>query len=169
MPDRNDLGIKLREGKVEIKHRTHQYGVLHFHPHAAGYVDAWRKWSFDLATFSADPKPRSPWSDWWIGVRKERWLRRYLVTEIRRVTEVPDGVMIENGCEWELSRIQTEGVEGVWWSTAFEAFGEVSALKDILVEVVGKTFMDISGWEYCAEDSISYPKWLGLIGKELKP
>lgn len=163
----DDLGIKLREGMLEIKQRTQRYGVHHFNPHAAGFIEAWRKWSFELAQFPHNLAGIAKRSEGWANVYKQRWLRCYQVTQENEVTYLPTGEKAENGCEWELSSVQVEGFESSWWSMAFEAYGDEHTLNDTLLRSATKITLELVGWDYHFEDSLSYPAWLGMVCKTL--
>ena len=58
LADGDSLGIKVREGRLEIKQRHRTYGMVEFHERATGLVEHWRKWSFQLAQAS-DWLPRA--------------------------------------------------------------------------------------------------------------
>lgn len=125
---RADLGIKLREGNIEIKERVADLGVHRFGASAEGRVEAWRKWSFPLAhtreggTEEAlhitrqDDQGRG-----WIPVRKDRLLLMLEIVEESRVllSEAP-AFSIEEGCGVELTKIFLP--DRTCYSFALEAF-----------------------------------------------
>ena len=74
------LGIKLREGRIEIKKRQRRLGLVRFHERVAGQVEAWRKWSFALMGAGALVPASS-----WIEVEKERTLLQFQVGSGERV------------------------------------------------------------------------------------
>ena len=77
LPKSNDLGIKLREGRIEIKQRVHQYGSVQFHRQATGLIEHWHKWSLPLAMTQTGLEEILVPESSWTGVRKERLLRGY--------------------------------------------------------------------------------------------
>lgn len=167
IPGRDDMGIKIREGLVEVKHRTHPFGIARFHDRAEGLVEGWMKWSFELANLPLYMEEVGPWANWWVAVRKHRWLRKYRVMDDRRVVAVPLGEICDRGCEWELSEVRIEGIPGMWWSLAFETFGLEEVSKEAFVSVVKKSGFQGLEMPFRLEDSFGYPEWLGdVVSKE---
>jgi hypothetical protein len=159
---RRALGIKLREGNVEIKKRLDDPGEVEVGPGAVGRMARWRKWSFPLAPRAA-PGAGSledllvPGSAW-IAVEKERRLRRYRLAGGLQAAAVPLEAPAEVGCEFELATVRAGGQE--WWTACFEAFGRESALERALLAVAANVLKD--GWPLPleAEHSSGYPAWL---------
>jgi hypothetical protein len=162
LPDRDSLGIKLREGRLEIKQRHRRYGTVEFHERAEGLVEHWRKWSFEL-TQTSDRLPKVMASDSsWIGVSKQRWLYRYRITGDRDVVPMDAVEYSGQGCDLELTSVKAEGRE--WWTWGFEAFGEEMALQGNLVLVTKQVFAThgppiVLGASHCH----SYPAWLAAL------
>jgi hypothetical protein len=48
LPGRKDLGIKIREGRLEVKHRTAPPWPKQIAPAWEGYLEAWVKYGFEL-------------------------------------------------------------------------------------------------------------------------
>jgi hypothetical protein len=156
------LGIKLREGRIEVKMRLQQRGMARFGENIVGQAERWRKWSFPLS----DPDPGS-WlspAGAWIPVRKVRRLHRYGLAEDGTVSLVPSDRLPTAGCDFELSEVRT--VEGTWWSVCFEAFGPAAGLEDSLYAVAA--IIMAPGWPVAmeAEGSYSYPEWLVQVRAE---
>ena len=167
IPGRVDLGIKLREGLLEIKQRTKSHNVFQFNPHTFGIVEYWQKWSFALDQPDTDPGINKVISknDPWTAVVKQRWLRKYKITQDGHAFEVSQSVNIVNGCEWELSKVNLDGIGSPWWSIAFEAFGDDYRWMDNLKAAVEMAFTTIGDQKFLPSDSLSYPAWLNLVRK----
>lgn len=155
------LGIKLRQGSIEIKHRLHQYGNINFHRHVTGVIEHWRKWSLPLAATGESLDgllvPRSSW----VAVRKERMLRSYrcdVGEQIAATTEL----YTERGCHLELTNVQVG--DRIWWTLAFEAYGAESSLRDSLASTM-QYILKREGAPYRldARDSFGYARWLALL------
>lgn len=116
------LGIKLREGKIELKQRTDQFGVFDLGSEIRGEIEAWRKWSFELAKTNLDLY-RVPTENW-ICVEKSRQIAKFEISPVS-MTDLPD-----RGCGVELTKIRAEDQE--WWTIGLEAFGENCDLKSDL-------------------------------------
>ena len=159
------LGIKLREGNVEVKRRLEAPRQVEVGPGAVGWVARWRKWRFPLAQGDAPGAvplgqllvPASAW----IAVEKERRLQRYRLGGDSQAVSVPLEAPAETGCEFELSRVWARGEE--WWSVCFEAFGPGPRLEQALLAVVAKVLG--TGWPEAleVEQSWSYPAWLQRV------
>jgi hypothetical protein len=162
LPDEDSLGIKLREGRLEIKQRHRRYGTVEFHERAAGLVEHWRKWSFQLAQGSDRLPPDMIADPPWIAVSKRRRLYRYRITRNREVVPVETVEYPEQGCDLELTSVKAEGRD--WWTWGFEAFGEETALQGNLVLVAAQIF-DTHGPPIVlgASHSHSYPAWLAAL------
>jgi hypothetical protein len=118
----DDLGIKLREGNIEIKQRQSKGHPLSFTPKANGMREQWTKWSFMVN--SHDPLAKSIIQlnqyDW---IPVEKW--RLAV----KINQKPDGLLeildiaalIKGGCQIEYTRIKIQGRE--WFTFGLEAFG----------------------------------------------
>lgn len=159
LTDGDGLGIKLRQGRLEVKQRHRQYGLVHLHQQVTGRVEGWRKWSLELAGHGRDlvsilvPAPS------WIGVKKERRLRRYRVAS-QEMVAVPSEADTGEGCGLELTRIIIEGSQ--WWSLGFEAFGNPAGFYDTLLRVATQVFAAGEPPTLHAGDSYGYPRWLEI-------
>ncbi len=157
------LGIKLREGRVEIKQRQRQYGVVRFHQRVAGMVENWRKWSFELSEAGRDLSSAAVPASSWIGVEKERTLRRYRLTGDNEIVAVSVGEGSGQTCSLELTSIHVEGAE--WWSLGFEAFDDEVADEGSLLLVAKQVLTACQPPALRARDSHGYPKWLITIAQ----
>lgn len=155
------LGIKLREGRLEVKQLCRQLGVVHFHERVAGLVEQWRKWSFGLPADRSVLAGASAPSTSWIGVTKERRLYRYRLAGDRQIVAVSATDHVGPGCDLELTSV---GVEGqAWWSLGFEARGDESSIQDIFLLVAQQVLAATTPPGLSARDSYSYPRWLVLL------
>jgi hypothetical protein len=150
------LGIKMREGRIEIKQRRRRLGLFRFHERVAGQVEAWRKWSFALAGTGALVPASS-----WIAVEKARTLVQFQVGSEGRILPLPAGSYEAQGCGLELTRIVIRGAD--WWSLGFEAFGPEARLQENLVAVAKHLLGSEAapGLEDAA--SCGYPRWLERV------
>ena len=155
------LGIKLREGKVEVKQRHCQHGVVTLNQQVSGLEEEWHKWSYALAEPATDLGKDSPDDSFWVAVRKVRSLCKYEVTGGRRVLAVPAEGFPEEGGQVELTRLTVE--ESEWWTVGFEAWGKDIPMKENFHLVVKHVLADSEPPVFDAEDSYSYPKWLAQV------
>lgn len=160
--DRDSLGVKLREGRIEIKQRVARHGSVRFHERATGLVEAWRKWSFELAgPLAAGPDaPLSPQG--WIAVRKARRLCRYHLGGAGRLVSAPLDSYPAPGCDLELTAVRAG--EQTWWTLGFESFGAETSLYETLRFVAGQILAGGESPGLAVQDSRSYPAWLAGLG-----
>jgi hypothetical protein len=158
--DGESLGIKLREGRIEVKQRYGQQEVTHFGNRAVGSVERWCKWSFELAETNGVVAEMSRYPSNWIGVKKERMLRTYRVEDDETVTQVLISECFDQECGWEVANICAQESEDEWWSLGFEAFGKETELWDNLL-LVAENILTMDGAPVLGvDDSYSYPRWL---------
>jgi hypothetical protein len=151
-PDES-LGIKLRQGKLEIKRRESILESLAL-PCVIGSVERWRKWSFALAD---DDLPHNSW----IAVHKRRRVRKYAIRD-GRARAIPADDRPEQGCNVELTELTVN--DDSWWTIGFEAFGHESSLQDHLLTVARVVFADEAP-RLDLHDSYGYPAWLVRLGR----
>ena len=160
LPESQTLGVKVREGRIEIKQRLQDFGVVNLHERVAGYMEQWRKWGFALVE-DVETIPQLGQSAEWIGVAKERRLRKYEITKTEAVGAIPIDLLVARGCAAELGEIRVAGE--TWWSLCFEAFGEIATLQDNLLRVAAHVFQGEGTPRLEAKDSLSYPGWLSRL------
>jgi hypothetical protein len=150
------LGIKLRQGRLEIKWRQAELGFLRFENRVEGKAEKWGKWLCEDPTaeiFQPADVMRS-----WVRVKKVRSQRQYQVLPGEAITAVPVTESIDQGCSLELTQLVING--NTWWSLAFEAFGEDDCLMEHLQAVANWVFKSYCKPKLQAEDSYAYPSWL---------
>jgi hypothetical protein len=140
LPNCDRLGIKLRQGKLEIKWRQAELKVLHFGDLVQGKAEKWAKWTCEDPTSKCFIPAEVAGKESWLSVKKERSQRVY------------------QDCAVELTQLDINGKD--WWSLAFEATGEDDKLMDKLETVASQVFQSYRGSELRSQDSYAYPKWL---------
>jgi hypothetical protein len=166
LQDTYALGIKLRQGRIEVKQRVRRPGVFRFHERVTGIVEHWRKWSLQVAEPDRAVSSISVPTSSWIPVRKERALRTYRLTIDRHVIPVSSSEPPRDGCELELTKIHI--AEQDWWTLAFEAFGEESVLQEHLELVARHVFAADEPPSFNASQSRGYADWLGRTAQKEK-
>jgi hypothetical protein len=159
----DSLGIKLREGRIEIKQRHGPTGVVRLHDRVAGQVEHWRKWTFPLDEASSELSGLLLPPSSWIGVEKARRLRTYRVAGDDTIVAISARGYPERGCSWELTRLRVRGE--AWWTLGFEAFGEQASLRERLLLVADQVLGAQEPPALEAGDSFSYPRWLSLLAR----
>lgn len=169
------LNVKLREGRLEIKSLMKTLGARSFTPDVAGNVQMWKKWSGGEAAVEEFERLRTSAPHLWIAVRKERTLRKFSVGGAS-IVEVDAGRFFPpEGCNIELTRITVDGT--AYWSLAFEAYGDPARIEGYLQRIAERVLSDkrrprpfktcsSSADAFSADNSHSYPEWLGRFSKK---
>ena len=161
LPDNHSLGIKLREGRIEIKQRSQQHGLVNFHDGVAGLVESWRKWSLEVAKTGTGLEGNLEPASAWILVQKDRLLGKYRLTAGGQIVPIPASEPAGQGCEVELSNIQVGGE--AWWTLALEASGQETTLQSSLLAGAGQLFRSRPPQIFSGLDSYSYPRWMATL------
>jgi hypothetical protein len=156
-----DFGIKLREGKLEIKWRQF------VEPHEAAYgvtgrVERWFKWDWsdpagpsheDIGSFRLPSGP-------WISVEKERRQRKYRWED--KFVPVSSNDTLDYGVAVEITAltIQTRKYSTV----LIESFApELNAQRQLLNAGIEYLWQAYPGPMPPQECSYGYPHWLGTV------
>lgn len=159
----DSLGIKLREGRIEIKQREAEHGTVHLGRRLAGMMERWRKWSWALT--ESDTSLVQGWiaSPAWVGVEKKRWLLMYQTSREEGIAPALEGKVVEQGCQVELASIEAQGHAG--WSLSFEGFGGEASGRETLLLVAAHLFNgEPADLPLSTGNSYGYPKWLAMLG-----
>ena len=148
-----DVGVKLREGKTEIKHRIESRSKGCLNPNVWGYFEKWVKWSFD--TKDDDPLYAEIMErkyNRWIPVAKERNTSQ-LTERNGAIITCPLSEDLDDGCQIEYSKINVCGKQ--WFTFGLEWFGETSPelRPSFVTEIIGDTNLAI-------KQSKGYPEFL---------
>jgi hypothetical protein len=152
----NSLGIKLRQGRLELKERTGPGDLVRIQKDIIGLIEPWRKWSFELAgELDARSWDRSA-DRFWLAVKKTRKVRFYRLTTSGPL--MPQDFAQGSVCQVELTSVLVQDIQ--WWSLGFEASGEEANQRELLMTVVEKLLEHTEGIHLSEIDSMSYPQWL---------
>ena len=152
-PGKNDSGIKLREGNIEVKTRQGKGQKIKFGKTQGGYLESWTKWSFGVNTSDELAKKIIEKRKFdWLKTTKTRLGFKLVETskgiEVRNIKEDP-----ENGCQIEYTRLKIR--EDVWYTFAVENFGATKTdLYQSILKEIG------SGAALNPEASMGYPEFL---------
>ncbi len=155
------LGIKLRQGRLEVKWRQAELGSVIFGDRVEGKAEKWGKWLCEDPTAKSFQPATVVGEKAWVGIKKVRSHRQYQVLPDKSLIAVPVAEPIDQGCTVELTELSVGGK--AWWSLAFEAFGKDDCLMLHLQTVASYVFKTDSGPKLAVEDSYAYPSWLSLV------
>lgn len=164
VPGSDDMGIKWRERKLQIKGRVSSIGTQVFCERHQGKIERWMKWSYsDMPAaykrlFVAGKETGLVTA----SVRKTRALRKVrLDTMTGKAQEVDAQTFVDRGLGFELTDLEVAGK--AYCSLAFEAFPNDSAMDAAFTQAV-ESFLDgLKELDLTAACSQSYPAWLGGI------
>ena len=148
-----DIGIKTREGKIEIKHRvgSRAYGGLN--DNIWGCFDEFIKWSFNVEEKDSVLTNITDFQHCnWIPVHKEQKLVQ-LTEENGEIKPKSITEELDFGCQVEYATVKI--YEEVWHTFALEWFGDECLKLDgtIIAEMMGSAYLDI-------KDSFGYAHFL---------
>jgi len=164
IPGSIDMGIKWREGELQIKGCVASLGTQVFCGRHQGKVERWVKWSYPdmppaykklfLSGHEQDLLT--------IAVKKVRALRKVRVNTITgQPEEVESTSQIDRGLGIEITDLQIDG--NAYCTLAVEAFPDDSAMGNTFTEVVEAFLGDLTDINLIADQSKSYPSWLDSI------
>ncbi len=160
--DTDALGIKFREGRVEVKQRQGERRLISFGPGWDGYVETWRKWGFPLADAQRRGEAFESLDDW-IAVRKKRRVITYSISPKGKLIALSGDADAESGCSVELTQVRVK--KTLWWTLGFEAKGRPEKLESTL-ELVARAVLNGSAPPtFGPTDSFGYPGLLQTLGK----
>ncbi|MBW4559898.1 MAG: hypothetical protein KME32_01875 [Mojavia pulchra JT2-VF2] len=155
------LGIKLRQGRLEVKWRQAEFSVVRFGESVAGQPEKWGKWLCEDSTQESFQPAMVLGNPLWVSVQKVRYSQLFQVLADLTAQPVSDQERIANGCRVEITNLVIQ--ENAWWSLAFEAFGENNYLMENLQATASWVFNTYQGTRLLIIDSYAYPHWLGLV------
>lgn len=166
LPGHDDLGIKLREGQVQIKGRLSRYGTCQLAERHAGMLERWVKWSYSdlpaafVSLFADDAHLQLPR----IAVHKTRALRRFQLSPFDGSwIETPVDANVDHGLNLELTELQVTGQS--WCSLAAEAFPLTENLPAGVTRLLDAFLGHLDGLTLTAAQSGGYPAWLGQLAQ----
>lgn len=153
------MNVKLREGKVQTKHRIGDRTSISFAENVEGIQERWVKWSFPTVEqhhdlFEADP------TGLWVPVHKER-LRLELSPKEQASLCSP---MIEPNpvqAKIELTKVRSSDQEG--WTICMEAEGRPDALPGTLQQTGNQLFGKKHPPTLSSDHSFGYARWIQTL------
>ena len=158
LPANLELGIKLREGRLEIKTQSGPSRQVAYPNGVSGRAARWKKEAVrsdlvsDIETRLAHPSA--------LSVVKQRYLRKFSLHE-GKLVEVTTASAPHQGCFIEVAQLWLDDIPS--WTIALEAIGAPAPLEGNLPQSAGHIF----GRSPCPaaltlETCASYPEWLPL-------
>ncbi|MCP9200725.1 hypothetical protein MKO06_12460 [Gramella sp. GC03-9] len=116
------IGIKLREGNAEVKHRTGKPELTELIPGVKGYMESYIKWSFSLSEEdSLSHKIIHENQHDWMEIKKTR-MGFVLTEKDSEICRIELDEFTDFGCQVEYTRVETE--QQTWYTFGLEWFGD---------------------------------------------
>lgn len=160
LPGYEDMGIKWREGTLQIKGLVSEAGRGSYGGHHLGRVQRWIKWTYANAPAAL----RSLFLDGGnddriiVPVSKTRAVRLVEIHAAGKYTEVPSSRWIRQGVAFEMTNLQVGGE--LFFTIAFEAFPDSDSLRAHFDRVVDGFLKGLEAPHLDLARSLSYPAWL---------
>lgn len=155
VPESDFVGIKLRQGRLEIKWRKAELDNLEFGK-VTGKAEKWAKWLCEDASNESFQPQVVIGKKAWVSIQKVRTQRKYQVSLEQTVVAIPINDSSDRICSVELTQLKIHN--DLWWSLAFEASGnELTDTLKIVAEWVLQFYCEPT---LSLPDSYAYPIWL---------
>jgi hypothetical protein len=165
IPESADMGIKWREGQLQIKGLESSLGTQKFTGHYEGKVERWVKWSYE------GKRIETAFTPWFtnvnatpriVEIHKTRRLRKVRMNPFTpTMIEVDPDTFIDRGGSLEVTDLRVGGNE--YSSVAFEAFPNDSGMHSDFTAFVNFFLGKLHGVELTEFNSMSYPAWLQTL------
>jgi hypothetical protein len=164
LPGQTDMGIKWREGLLQIKGRAEDLGARPFGAHHQGQVERWIKWSYaelpdayrNLFDSAANPDRTIT------AVHKTRCLRLLEIgSNLADGREVSPTKRVGRGLAIELTAIDVGGSQ--FCSLGLEAFPDDAVVAEQFGNLADTFLETLNELHFTLAESASYPAWLQRV------
>jgi hypothetical protein len=172
IPGHDDMGIKWREGRLEIKGREAALGHRVLAPGIEGVCERWVKWSYAGASIERRFLElfRGGAAQGIVLVEKRRLQRCIRLDPGLGPIEVGRDAPRQRGINIELAQIRAGGSpHEAHWSLAFEAFPGDPQMPEPFAQVVAGFLEGCPALRLAAERSMAYPRWLLDLDRTAPP
>jgi hypothetical protein len=156
-----DVGIKIRQGNLEVKHLQQQFDKIDIDRFGESYVEQWSKWICD----DRAAHPPATGKQGWIQVDKVRQQQFYRVEFSDPIKLIPISTPRENAAAIELTTLQLHG--RAWWTIACEYLGDDMSIDRQFLPIVQALLVSYPGAIATPSSSGGYPQWLMAIDRDL--
>jgi hypothetical protein len=167
LPGCSTTGIKLREGRLEVKVQTEGPVATEYPGGVRGHRDGWVKWSRSVGIAERVRAFLRAGDERWVRVRKDRALRGFSLDGASHDGDPREvdagGERPRRGCGVEITEVRVLApAESTWWTLGLEGFDDGGGAAECLDRVA--RFFFAGEPPPCAldlESSRSYAAWLG--------
>jgi hypothetical protein len=164
IPGADDVSIRWRDGRLQIKGRMSRLGLQRFGRRFYGSVDVWAQWSHDgdeVKHAFGGWFARAPEAAWQTAaVRKTRIVRKMRLGANHGYVEVSAGIRPDRGLNVELTDFDVDGHR--YCSLTLKAYPFDTTMAESFTEVVDAwlTGLKDSGVVLAEHQSMSFPEFL---------
>jgi len=153
------MGIKLREGRIEIKQRIQTMQTIQVGQQISGLVEQWQKWSFLLS--EQNEFTESIEVSQWIAVRKARQIQSFRSEWGKKRPTRSPVLPMEADCRIEFTDLLVQDKQ--WWTLGLESYGDdETAVSTKLLPAIDWIFSSEYTPQLDNQASFGYPQWLLL-------
>ena len=160
LPGCEAVGIKLREGKFEIKALCPGTRDEDLTVGLIGHIERWVKWSFvppSAAEFHHTVEAGARTA----RIRKARRLSKYSIRNCHP-EKIATSSHLKSGCNFEITELIVQ--DSSWWSLGFEAFGPEQHIEGNLLTVAKHVLSNVDVPDLLRSAvQISYPAWIASL------
>ena len=157
LPGVADMGVKHREGRIEIKGRTAKLGAHAIADGIEAHAERWCKWSYEPASIAPGLRRHVEGLET-LAVGKGRVQRHFLLHPGGLAEEVAQRDLARRGFSLELTRILLPS-DDEHWSLGIEAAPDDGDLLPDLLEALRDILSNLPA-PLPRKRSRSYPRWL---------
>ena len=155
----DNIGIKVRNSRLEIKRRRNVQPYDISELNISGNIERWERWEWNDKTacieieqsiYRDDKNP-------WIKVDKKRWQKKFNVRD-KVLLPVPSQSLYFD-LAMEITELKSNGKS--WWTIGFDLFTEQDhSFFDQLIEIFPVLQIEV---DLKKEWSYGYPRWLSQV------
>jgi len=153
------MNVKLREGKVQTKHRLGDPSRARFGDAVAGTRERWVKWSFPTEQQHHDLFDDDP-TGLWVPVHKER-LRREIGPDEQ--ADLLDHMIESDPAEAKIELTTVRSGDHRAWTICVEAQGRPDALPGTLQQMGNYLFAQGTPPDLAPDHSFGYARWIQTL------
>jgi hypothetical protein len=160
-----DVGVKLRQGNLEVKYRQAILGTIEIDGFGSSHVEEWLKWICIDDSSGLNPSQSADRSGW-IQVAKSRSQRLYQVEftdkiQLRSIAKPQAGA-----AAIEITQLQVE--QQIWWTIACEYLGNKLDLDRQFLPLVNSLLSACPVPDSGRSISGGYPQWLNTLSRSVR-
>jgi hypothetical protein len=159
------MNVKLREGKVQTKHRIGDRTPIEFADDVRGVQERWVKWSFPTVEQHHDLFDDDP-TGLWVPVHKER-LRLEVAPDEQ--SDLLDHMIESDPASAKIELTEVRAEDQLAWTICMEAEGRPDALPGTLQQMGTHLFSQDQPPTLTADHSFGYTRWIQRVTGVAEP